>query len=346
MEDKINQKLKEIGGSLVSEFSEYKTSKTKLLWRCQNGHEFSSDWNHVQRGQWCPFCSGRRTTIDDVKKLAEDRGGKCLSTKYTNVLEPMLRECSRGHIWKACFNHINNSDSWCPYCNTSIGEKICRLVFEYAFDLPFPKTRPNWLLSDFGKRLELDGFCDELNIAFEYQGPHHYSKAYKYQDLEKIKEYDNIKVKECYNRGILLFIINDIKGNKFEYIKDEVSVQLSKNKIQFKSLDGLSIDYNSLYNDNSDVLNMVASEFDGYCLDNEYTGTKTKYRWRCSNNHEWQAELTSVKRGAWCSKCKAIGILSKEDVLIHLCRIKDAETNDVNRRVLQAAVKLIQAKYE
>ena len=51
-------------------------------------------------------------------------------------------------------------------CKTGIGisEKICRKYFEYLFNKPFNRIRPSWL-----SELELDGYNEELNIAFEYQ---------------------------------------------------------------------------------------------------------------------------------------------------------------------------------
>lgn len=42
-------------GSCLS--SIYIDSKTKLLWRCFDGHEWLASFNSIQRGTWCPQCS-------------------------------------------------------------------------------------------------------------------------------------------------------------------------------------------------------------------------------------------------------------------------------------------------
>ncbi len=45
------------GGECLS--PEYVNAHTKLRWRCEKGHEWEATPNHVKRGSWCPYCSGR-----------------------------------------------------------------------------------------------------------------------------------------------------------------------------------------------------------------------------------------------------------------------------------------------
>lgn len=42
----------------------------------------------------------------------------------------------------------------------------------------------------------------------------------------------------------------------------------------------------------------------GVCLDAKYTGTQTKYRFRCARGHEWQATGNRVLLGSWCPICR------------------------------------------
>ncbi|MBI5061400.1 MAG: hypothetical protein HZB67_03725, partial [Candidatus Aenigmarchaeota archaeon] len=76
-------------GKCLSE--KYVNSKTKLEWQCKNGHVWKASVDNVKAGKWCPFCAGRPpVTIEDIKRLAESKGGKCLSTKYTNMHTSLL----------------------------------------------------------------------------------------------------------------------------------------------------------------------------------------------------------------------------------------------------------------
>lgn len=108
------------GGRCLSK--EYVNRRTKLLWRCKEGHEWMTSPLNVLSGCWCPKCSDirvadtRRANIDEMQKLAERRGGKCLSEKYTNNNTKLKWQCKEGHMWVASPLHVKHSRSWCPTC--------------------------------------------------------------------------------------------------------------------------------------------------------------------------------------------------------------------------------------
>ena len=53
-----------------------------------------------------------RHNIDEMKTIAKDRGGLCLSDKYANVQTKLKWQCSKGHIWEAIPKNIKRG-SWC-----------------------------------------------------------------------------------------------------------------------------------------------------------------------------------------------------------------------------------------
>lgn len=90
-------------------------------------------------------------------------------------------------------------------------EVSVRALFEEYFKKPFPKTRPQWLVNDYtNQKLELDGYCEELKLAFEFQGPDHYQK-FKYNNTDdKLKKQlfrDGHKRFECMRHGVMLIEI-------------------------------------------------------------------------------------------------------------------------------------------
>ncbi len=57
----------------------------------------------------------KKLTIEEMRSIAEERGGKCLSNFYVNSQTKLLWECLKGHQWEATPNGIK-SGTWCPYC--------------------------------------------------------------------------------------------------------------------------------------------------------------------------------------------------------------------------------------
>ena len=50
-----------------------------------------------------------------VQKIAEERGGKCLSVNYINARMKLGWECIKGHRWFATPDNVKRG-TWCPKC--------------------------------------------------------------------------------------------------------------------------------------------------------------------------------------------------------------------------------------
>ncbi|MEE9378599.1 MAG: hypothetical protein V3V33_11270, partial [Candidatus Lokiarchaeia archaeon] len=106
-------------GKCLSE--EYKNIHTKLTWKCKEGHIWKALPSNIKKGHWCPSCAIKRITnaqkltIKEMQKLAEEKGGKCLSDHYVNARTKLIWQCKEGHVWKAKADHIKNGH-WCPKC--------------------------------------------------------------------------------------------------------------------------------------------------------------------------------------------------------------------------------------
>lgn len=103
------------GGRCLSE--EYVNCDIKMLWECEKKHIFEARYRHVKyEKSWCPECAeNKQKTIEDCRKLAENRGGKCLSEVYKNAQTKMLWECGKLHQWWAVYNNIQQG-KWCVFC--------------------------------------------------------------------------------------------------------------------------------------------------------------------------------------------------------------------------------------
>ena len=120
------------GGKCLSE--QYINSTTKLRWRCAEGHEWNAIPLNVKRGSWCPICGNKKQgrskahTIEMMQRIAESRGGKCLSTIYSNNTTRLLWRCKKGHEWHAVPGSIvgnrTQKGTWCPVCAGKISKEM------------------------------------------------------------------------------------------------------------------------------------------------------------------------------------------------------------------------------
>src|SRR3989339_104213 len=246
-----------------------------------------------------------KITLEEMQQIAKVRRGVCLSEEYAGSGNSLKWRCERGHEWEATPHNIKK-DKWCPVCSTRIGEKICKNYFETFFQEKFPKAHPNWLKSSTGKNLELDGYCEKLKLAFEYQGEQHYIPNHYFNktfSLEKIKQHDEFKKNKCSeNKIILIQVPYHIDYEKLgRWIEEEckkigLNPLINAEKIDYRSFD--------VYSSKSlEEMQQIAKKFNGSCLSDAYVNGSTKLKWKCKKGHFWEAKPSDVKRGRWCPVC-------------------------------------------
>eukprot|EP00812_Abedinium_dasypus_P011484 NODE_503_length_1518_cov_296.691729.p1 GENE.NODE_503_length_1518_cov_296.691729~~NODE_503_length_1518_cov_296.691729.p1 ORF type:complete len:145 (+),score=18.32 NODE_503_length_1518_cov_296.691729:237-671(+) len=114
--------------------------------------------------------------------------------------------------------HVKYHDSWCPECARGRWkrEELCRDIIEHLTGCSFPPKRP-----DFLGRLELDGYSEELSVAFEHQGVQHYKYVpfFHGRGMDAFREgqqRDERKRRLCCQNGVVLIEIpyteTDIEG--------------------------------------------------------------------------------------------------------------------------------------
>ena len=109
------------------------------------------------------------------------------------------------------------------------------VVSEFLPDYEFNSVRPDFLRNEDGKdgrnNLEYDWYCEELNLAFEYNGKQHYvaiphfskgnmNKANK--KLEGYKKHDLLKLRRSEEKGIYLIVCpwNGFDGDPTKPIRE------------------------------------------------------------------------------------------------------------------------------
>lgn len=207
------------GGQCLS--TGYRNQKTPLRWKCGRADhkEWTASYTSVlNAGHWCPQCGDekvqeaieRRRLPDGLgvaKRVAGERGGECLSGIYLNIFAPMEWKCREGHVWRNNLGHIR-AGQWCPSCSGSRREGECRAIIERLLKKRFPEMKPSWMKQT---RL-LDGYNEELRLAFEYNGQQHYQYTPVFhrngeQDLARQQRRDQEVAGACDDNWITLIVI-------------------------------------------------------------------------------------------------------------------------------------------
>ncbi len=113
--EEMQQIAQKRGGKCLSEA--YINTDTKLLWECAEGDQWEAAPHGIKAGDWCPYCAGNaKGTIEEMQRIAKERGGKCLSETYISNKKKLLWECAKGHMWEATPHSIKDSAHWCQKC--------------------------------------------------------------------------------------------------------------------------------------------------------------------------------------------------------------------------------------
>ena len=91
---------------------------TKIELQCDRGHSWQTIVLRIKNGNWCARCSNdsRMLDIEVYQKIAQERGGECLSATCKSAHEKLLWKCAQEHTWLARAATVKNNKSWCPTC--------------------------------------------------------------------------------------------------------------------------------------------------------------------------------------------------------------------------------------
>jgi hypothetical protein len=246
------------------------------------------------------------TKVEIAKHVAESLGGKCLSD-FSGSKYRMTFECSKGHVFRSKYTNVVNLGTWCPYCaqENNISEEIVRCYFEQMFGERFVRIRPQWLLNRKKNRLELDGFCKQINVAFEHQGNHHYKDSYKGGRLQSVKNNDKDKMDKCKEKGVALFVIEHLfKMTKLKDLRSTIIRKAHDLGVHIPYPD-VEVDISKAYTGSKfNEYKAIAESKGGKCLSSEYCGAcNKKLIWQCAKGHKWRQYPYVLKKGHWCPQC-------------------------------------------
>ncbi len=106
----------------------YNNAKTKLDYKCPNGHEHSISWDSWRQGKRClSCCRNAKPTIEQVRNSFNKDGYTLLSNKYISSKTKLDYKCSCNHEHNMRWNDWQQGNR-CPTCaNIKISGSGCHL---------------------------------------------------------------------------------------------------------------------------------------------------------------------------------------------------------------------------
>ena len=109
----INERLSSRG---IKQIGDYDGARTKTMFRCKQGHEWSSTPDNVTRGSGCPYCAGTaKLTKEIVNERISDRGIEMVG-EYINIDTRATFRCEYGHEWETIPDGVIAGNG-CPICS-------------------------------------------------------------------------------------------------------------------------------------------------------------------------------------------------------------------------------------
>lgn len=330
---------KKNGGKLLS--SEWKGSNYKYLFIFSDGRKFEAKPNQIKRNWpknielYFKLSKARKKSAKDflveMKEIAKNRGGKLISNKWIGV------DCKYDFL-----DEYNNKFS-CSYRHLKRGnwskdrglviEPICRQILEFVFGKSFIKTRKilnSKITND--SNWELDGYCEDLKIAFEYQGhPSHWD--IKNKEYKEVSKRDELKKNICNKLNIDLIVIpklsnTDLESNLiFNKILSIINKSCNYEKLLNIKTEGFIINFRKI-NHSCEMLKeleVIAKENDAKLLTKEWKGAKNKYVFLDKCGNEFSIIADNLKRNGWP---KNLSNLKNKDFFLEKLKMI-AKENDV-----------------
>lgn len=287
------------GGKCLSK--EYINQATKLLWQCAKGHSWETTPGVIIQGGWCPACAkNKKYSIEDMQRLANKQGGKCLSTKYTNIETRLLWQCKNGHSWNVRPKNIL-SGLWCFRCklqekNERTLENLRHIAVKKGGKCLSTKyintdAKLLWQCAE-GHKWNTNAFnilkgswCQKCN------GIKRRDTMEDMQKLAAVKGGECLSVKYMNSQSKLLW--QCANGHKWKTVPTVIKKGCWCTKCREK-------------NRKQDILNdlhNIAEKHGGKCLSEKYKNNAIKLKWQCKEGHVWEALPYSIQDGRWCFRC-------------------------------------------
>jgi hypothetical protein len=199
------------------DFVDYKNSDTKVTIVCPLHGKFDqTPKNHIIRKSGCPWCVNRaRLSTEQFVVRAQTIHSYDFDYSqvvYQNMTTPVVIICPFHGPWKTLPTIHLHSNTGCPICSTSKGEKRIRAFLESNNIKFIPQYSPKDLTNITKKaHYRYDFYLPDHNILVEFDGLQHQKFVQRWHKTEegfvRSKQRDTIKTQYAASKNIQLIRI-------------------------------------------------------------------------------------------------------------------------------------------
>jgi len=262
-----------------------------------------------------------KLTIDDMYKLAAQRGGKCLSVTYVNARTKLKWQCAQGHIWETVPDVVRRG-GWCQKCAGKRTGDSKKWGLKKMIDIA--KKHGGWCLSTkyVNSKTKLEWKCAkghtwETTPEKVHMGRWcHKCAGERNGNLRRfnIAQMQKLAAKfggKCLS-GSYISAVSKLRwqcseGHTWEATPNSVQQQHWCPKCAWIRIG----DTTRL---NIEQMHELAKKRGGLCLSTKYINNGTSLKWQCADGHEWMATPSSIKMGSWCPEC------GLKNIVENICR--------------------------
>lgn len=315
-------------------------SNKNVWWQCEKGHEWPSLISNRSKGNGCPYCSGLYAIKGetDLATISPHIAKEWHPTKNGDLMpfdvkpfsnQKVWWQCEKGHEWETTIANRSEGSN-CPQCvirGTSFPEQA---LFYYLSKL-FPMTENRHEFELENKKLEVDIYIPELNLAIEYDGVYwHQQKEASDRakslalapvtTLVRIREQGLPLIESDYciftvtSRPALerafqtLFKFINTTYSLEEDVKkasQTFSINLKQDELEIMENYRFNIEKTSIVETSKRLVQEWHPKKNGNLQPDSFSPfSNQKVWWRCHRGHEWQATIANrSRRGDNCPYC-------------------------------------------
>lgn len=204
---------------------------TVLICRCSKCRTvWSPTWGNLKANIGCPVCANnQKLCVGQIKELLAkvNPNIEILSKEYHNNYTPIRCRCIQcEYDWFPVWSSLQQGHG-CPKCSGGKSEEEVRLIFEELTGKKWPRANPSEV--PFLHGLHADGYNNELNAIFEFDGDQHKKIVHRFhgcinpeERLQQQRRRDWRKNIQCYRHGVTLIRVPQRVRDKESYIRSKL----------------------------------------------------------------------------------------------------------------------------